>query len=139
PGAEDAGRTPVVHCAPRAPVPVAGAARPVACPGRRALSRLEPAHRDAARRGRTPAPHPAPDRAGRSDRRRRAAVVGGAACAAARRPPLRSGTMNLARWVARVHPRIAVVLHDLAMVWLAWVGSNRLRYSLVPDADPVPW
>ena len=47
--------------------------------------------------------------------------------------------MNLARWVARVHPRIAVVLHDLAMVWLAWVGSNRLRYSLVPGAEEVPW
>ena len=47
--------------------------------------------------------------------------------------------MSLARWVARVHPRIAVVLHDLLMVWLAWVGSNRLRYSLVPNAEDVPW
>ena len=29
-------------------------------------------------------------------------------------------------------PRALIVLHDLGMVWLCWVGLNALRYSLVP-------
>ncbi|MBS0569259.1 MAG: polysaccharide biosynthesis protein, partial [Proteobacteria bacterium] len=33
-----------------------------------------------------------------------------------------------------MHPRLAVVLHDLAMVWLAWTASNWLRYSF--EANP---
>lgn len=43
----------------------------------------------------------------------------------------------LARKVALIHPRIAVVLHDLAMVALAWTLANRLRYLLLPAA-PAP-
>ena len=47
-------------------------------------------------------------------------------------------------WVTRLriglfHPRLAVVLHDLAMVWLAWIATNLLRYSLLPEPQPVPW
>ncbi|HET6603023.1 MAG TPA: nucleoside-diphosphate sugar epimerase/dehydratase [Xanthomonadaceae bacterium] len=37
------------------------------------------------------------------------------------------------------HPRIAVVLHDLAMVWLAWTAATRLRYSLVEVPPELPW
>ena len=32
--------------------------------------------------------------------------------------------------IATVHPRLAVVFHDLAMVWLAWIATNGLRYSI---------
>ena len=39
--------------------------------------------------------------------------------------------------VGLIHPRSAVVLHDLLMVWLAWVGANWLRWSLVDDPRPV--
>ncbi len=45
--------------------------------------------------------------------------------------------MPVGRLVARVHPRIAVVLHDLAMVWLAWYVMNLVRYSFQPDAPPI--
>ena len=38
--------------------------------------------------------------------------------------------------IAAIHPRLAVVLHDLAMVWLAWIATNWLRYSLEPAAVP---
>ncbi len=46
--------------------------------------------------------------------------------------------MPFGRVIARIHPRIAVVLHDLAMVWLAWYVMNEVRYSLQPDAPLVP-
>lgn len=39
--------------------------------------------------------------------------------------------------IAGIHPRLAVVLHDLVMVWLAWYLANVLRYAFVPDAAPV--
>jgi len=45
--------------------------------------------------------------------------------------------MPFGRLVARVHPRIAVVMHDLAMVWLAWYVMNLVRYSFQPDAPPI--
>ncbi len=45
--------------------------------------------------------------------------------------------MPFGRLVARIHPRIAVVLHDLAMVWLAWYVMNLVRYSLQPDAPVI--
>lgn len=45
--------------------------------------------------------------------------------------------MGLRRLVGWIHPRSAVVLHDLAMVWLAWVGANWLRWSLVENPRPV--
>lgn len=47
---------------------------------------------------------------------------------------------NLARRaIAAIHPRLAVVLHDLTMVWLAWIGTYVIRYSLLPEPQPVIW
>jgi len=37
------------------------------------------------------------------------------------------------------HPRIAVVLHDLFMTWLAWMVSYTIRYSIWPDAPELNW
>lgn len=45
--------------------------------------------------------------------------------------------MRLGRLVGWIHPRTAVVVHDLAMVWVAWVGANWLRWSLVDHPRPV--
>ncbi len=45
--------------------------------------------------------------------------------------------MAIDRAIARIHPRIAVVLHDLAMVWLAWYLMNLVRYSFVEEAPAV--
>src|SRR5690606_14886402 len=33
------------------------------------------------------------------------------------------------RIIAKIHPRLAVVVHDLAMVWLAWVAITSIRWS----------
>ena len=36
-------------------------------------------------------------------------------------------------WKQRVAtnlPRTAVVLHDLAMVWVAWIGLHLVRYAM---------
>ena len=41
--------------------------------------------------------------------------------------------------IANIHPRLAVVLHDLGMVWLAWIATNWLRYSLEPDPPALAW
>jgi len=41
--------------------------------------------------------------------------------------------------IAVIHPRLAVVLHDLAMVGLAWTVSNWLRYSLEANPPSGPW
>lgn len=41
--------------------------------------------------------------------------------------------------IAAIHPRLAVVLHDLAMVWAAWISTNWLRYSLEPNPPPFVW
>jgi FlaA1/EpsC-like NDP-sugar epimerase len=41
--------------------------------------------------------------------------------------------------IAAIHPRLAVVLHDLAMVWIAWISTNWLRYSLEPSPPPFAW
>ncbi len=41
--------------------------------------------------------------------------------------------------IAAIHPRLAVVLHDLAMVWLAWIVTNWLRYSLVANPPSATW
>ena len=35
-------------------------------------------------------------------------------------------------------PRTAVVMHDLCMVWLAWVGLHQFRYSILPMAPTLP-
>ncbi|MFZ2235779.1 MAG: nucleoside-diphosphate sugar epimerase/dehydratase [Dokdonella sp.] len=45
--------------------------------------------------------------------------------------------MGLRSWIAVIHPRIAVVSHDLLMVWLSWVVVNELRWSVVPSRPPV--
>ncbi len=34
-------------------------------------------------------------------------------------------------------PRVAVIAHDLAMVWLVWLGLHWLRYSIVPDPPSI--
>lgn len=47
--------------------------------------------------------------------------------------------MNLRTFIAYIHPRIAVVAHDLAMVWLAWFSANWIRYQLLPLAPVLPW
>ncbi len=40
--------------------------------------------------------------------------------------------MSLRKSIGVIHPRIAVVLHDLAMAALAWWLAKQLRYSLQP-------
>ncbi len=47
--------------------------------------------------------------------------------------------MPLKNLIAGVHPRLAIVLHDLFMVWLAWFGTNFIRFNLkeVPPDVPV--
>ena len=41
-------------------------------------------------------------------------------------------------WQANL-PRVAVVSHDLAIVWLVWHGLHWLRYAVEPDAPPHAW
>ena len=42
--------------------------------------------------------------------------------------------------IASSLPRVAVVLHDLAMVWIAWTGLHLLRYALRSEPSPLaPW
>lgn len=36
--------------------------------------------------------------------------------------------------IAAIHPRLAVVAHDLAMTWIAWTVVNMVRWSFQPDA-----
>jgi FlaA1/EpsC-like NDP-sugar epimerase len=40
--------------------------------------------------------------------------------------------------VGAFHPRLAVVAHDLIMVWLAWYLTNLLRFSLLSNPPAVP-
>jgi FlaA1/EpsC-like NDP-sugar epimerase len=47
--------------------------------------------------------------------------------------------MSVRKLIAVIHPRLAVVLHDLAMVGLAWTVSNWLRYSLEANPPSGPW
>ena len=47
--------------------------------------------------------------------------------------------MSTRNLIAAIHPRLAVVLHDLAMVWLAWVAINWLRYSFEANPPPLAW
>jgi FlaA1/EpsC-like NDP-sugar epimerase len=42
------------------------------------------------------------------------------------------------KFVGAFHPRLAVVAHDLVMVWLAWFATNWLRFNLLPYPPPVP-
>ncbi|MBA8886276.1 FlaA1/EpsC-like NDP-sugar epimerase [Dokdonella fugitiva] len=41
------------------------------------------------------------------------------------------------RAVAAIHPRLAVVVHDTFMVWLAWSAVSMMRWSLAPNPSPV--
>jgi FlaA1/EpsC-like NDP-sugar epimerase len=41
--------------------------------------------------------------------------------------------MSLRKIIGYLHPRLAVVLHDLAMVALAWWVAKLLRYTMRPD------
>jgi FlaA1/EpsC-like NDP-sugar epimerase len=54
-----------------------------------------------------------------------------------REPISRNEKSMIGRWLT--HPRIAVVLHDLGMVWLAWTGVHWLRYLIWPMAPHLPW
>jgi FlaA1/EpsC-like NDP-sugar epimerase len=40
--------------------------------------------------------------------------------------------MNVRDLVGRIHPRTAVVIHDLAVTLLAWWLANTLRYAMLP-------
>ena len=35
------------------------------------------------------------------------------------------------------HPRMAIVLHDIAQVWVAWTLLHWLRYLIWPDSPPL--
>jgi hypothetical protein len=41
--------------------------------------------------------------------------------------------MSLRKFVGIIHPRIAVVAHDLTMAALAWWIAKLLRYTFRPD------
>jgi len=41
--------------------------------------------------------------------------------------------------IAIIHPRLAVVLHDLGMVWLVWFATMWLRYSVEPNPPDLGW
>ncbi|MFI4968962.1 MAG: polysaccharide biosynthesis protein [Lysobacterales bacterium] len=43
----------------------------------------------------------------------------------------------LRRSIAVIHPRLAVVAHDMLMVWLAWTAVSMMRWSLTPNPPPV--
>ncbi len=43
--------------------------------------------------------------------------------------------MRAHKWVGSLHPRLAVVIHDLLMVALAWWAAKTLRYLLLHSGD----
>ncbi|MGH8164076.1 MAG: polysaccharide biosynthesis protein, partial [Rhodanobacteraceae bacterium] len=45
--------------------------------------------------------------------------------------------MAMRKLISRVHPRAAVVVHDLVMVAIAWTLANTLRYAMLPT--PQRW
>jgi FlaA1/EpsC-like NDP-sugar epimerase len=45
--------------------------------------------------------------------------------------------MRLRNAIAGIHPRLAVVVHDMLMVWVAWTAISMLRWSLAPNPSPV--
>lgn len=47
--------------------------------------------------------------------------------------------MKFRTLIGLIHPRIAVVLHDLSMVLLAWFGAKALRLSIVDQSDLLLW
>ncbi|HET7842616.1 MAG TPA: nucleoside-diphosphate sugar epimerase/dehydratase [Xanthomonadales bacterium] len=47
-------------------------------------------------------------------------------------------TRRLPSPASLLHPRLAVVAHDLVMVWLAWFAANWVRFHLLPHPPEVP-
>ncbi|MEO7324539.1 MAG: nucleoside-diphosphate sugar epimerase/dehydratase [Dokdonella sp.] len=45
--------------------------------------------------------------------------------------------MLLRKAIAVIHPRLAVVAHDMFMVWIAWTAVSMMRWSLEPNPAPV--
>lgn len=45
--------------------------------------------------------------------------------------------MLLRRTIAGIHPRLAVVAHDMLMVWLAWTLVSVVRWSFAQNPSPV--
>ncbi|MBN8726400.1 MAG: polysaccharide biosynthesis protein [Xanthomonadales bacterium] len=43
----------------------------------------------------------------------------------------------LRKLIAGIHPRLAVVLHDMLMVWIAWTLVSMIRWALAPNPQPV--
>ena len=43
------------------------------------------------------------------------------------------------RFIAKIHPRLAVVAHDLTMVWLAWTAVGSLRWSFEAARPDPAW
>lgn len=43
----------------------------------------------------------------------------------------------LRKLIAGIHPRLAVVLHDMLMVWVAWTLVTMIRWALAPNPQPV--
>jgi hypothetical protein len=41
--------------------------------------------------------------------------------------------MSIRKWVGVVHPRVAVVAHDLLVTALAWWVAKELRYAIDPQ------
>ena len=39
----------------------------------------------------------------------------------------------------KLYPRLAVVMHDLGMVWAAWMSVHWLRYQIWDQSPPLPW
>ena len=39
--------------------------------------------------------------------------------------------------IGGIHPRLAVVVHDLVMVWLAWYVANVARFAFEKGSVPV--
>src|ERR1044072_102184 len=60
----------------------------------------------------------------------RASVIASPWCAREVAMPFRSA-------IAAVHPRLAVVLHDMLMGWGAWTAGTVLRWSLAPNPSPM--
>lgn len=46
--------------------------------------------------------------------------------------------MRPGKLIAAIHPRIAVVAHDLLMLWAAWFLTNWVRFNLLPAPPSVP-
>ncbi|MEO6690234.1 MAG: nucleoside-diphosphate sugar epimerase/dehydratase [Dokdonella sp.] len=45
--------------------------------------------------------------------------------------------MLVRKAIAAIHPRLAVVGHDMLMVWIAWTAVSMMRWSLEPNPSPV--